>query len=182
VLGLTKTCCSSTPWYICCYLLFSRNLLQPSLHHPCLSIIPSCTWYNLNTSGSPSPLMQLGLHTSTLFAWNLGGSLAHSTVSSIVMHADTPSLLKLYLTTVRPHLEYASSVWGPYLKKDIEAIECVQMFGLKVCLKNWHCSYDNLLNIANIPLLASRRWQLKLCQLFSGLTSCQKSISIPVQY
>jgi len=63
--------------------------------------------------------------------------LAHSTVSSIAMHADTPSLLKLYLTTVRPHLEYASSVWDPYLKKDI-------------------------LNVANIHTLASRRRQLKL--------------------
>ena len=82
-------------------------------------------------------------------------------------YADTTSLLKLYLTTVQPHLEYASSVWDPYLVKDIEAIECVQKFGLKVCVKNWHCSYDNLLNVTNIPLLASRRQQLKLCQLFN---------------
>ena len=48
-------------------------------------------------------------------------------------YTGTPSLLKLYLTTVWPHLEYASSVQDPYLKKDIEAIECVQKFGLKVC-------------------------------------------------
>jgi len=34
-------------------------------------------------------------------------------------------------------------------------------------LKDWHCSYDNLLNVANIPTLASRRQQLKLCQLFN---------------
>jgi len=65
--------------------------------------------------------------------------MACSTLSSIA--ADTPSLMKLYLTTVRPHLEYASSVWDPYLEKDIEAIERVQKFGLKVCPKNWHCSY-----------------------------------------
>ena len=47
-------------------------------------------------SPSPDPLMQLGLHTSTLFAWNLGGSLAHSTVSSIAM---------------RTHHHFWNSIW-----------------------------------------------------------------------
>ena len=46
-------------------------------------------------------------------------------------YTDTPALLKLYLTTVRPQLEYASSVWDPYLKEDIETIERVQKFGLR---------------------------------------------------
>jgi len=46
-------------------------------------------------------------------------------------------------------------------------MERVQKFGLKVCLKDWHCSYYNLLNVANIPTPASRRQQLKLCQLTS---------------
>jgi len=36
-------------------------------------------------------------------------------------NADTPYLLKLYLTTVQPNLEYASSAWDPYINKDIEA-------------------------------------------------------------
>jgi len=52
-------------------------------------------------------------------------------------YADASSLLIIYLTTVQPHLEYANSVWDPYLKKDI-------------------------LNVANIPALASSRQQLKL--------------------
>jgi len=43
----------------------------------------------------------------------------------------------------------------------------VQKFGLKVCLTDWHCSYNNLFNIANVPTLASRRQQLELCQLFN---------------
>jgi len=46
-------------------------------------------------------------------------------------------------------------------------LECVQKFGLKVCLRNWHCSYDNLLNVANIPTLASRRQQVKDHQLLN---------------
>ena len=84
-------------------------------------------------------------------------------------HTDSHSLLKLYLSTVRPHLEYASSVWDPYLKKNIEAIEHVQKFALKVCLKDWHSDYDTLLISANVPPLATRRKALKLCQLFTIL-------------
>ena len=39
-----------------------------NLLHPCLAMTLSCTMLNnLNTSGSPSPLIQLCLHTSTLF-------------------------------------------------------------------------------------------------------------------
>ena len=54
--------------------------------HPCLAMTLSCiTLNNLNTSESPSPLIQLCLHTSTLFPWKLGGSLACSTISSIAM-------------------------------------------------------------------------------------------------
>ena len=37
------------------------------------------------------------------------------------------SLVKLlYVSLVRPHLEYAVSVWNPYLRKDIDKIESVQ--------------------------------------------------------
>ena len=61
------------------------------------------------------------------------------------------TILKLYLSTVHPHLEYASSVWDPYLKKNIDAIEHVQKFALKVCQKDWHSDYDTLLNATNVP-------------------------------
>ena len=39
-------------------------------------------------------------------------------------NADTKTLLQLYKTFIRPHLEYCSIVyvWDPYLAKDIEAI------------------------------------------------------------
>ena len=36
------------------------------------------------------------------------------------------TLLKIYVTYIRPKLEYNSSVWSPYLKKDIKLIEFVQ--------------------------------------------------------
>jgi len=150
----------------CCYLLFSR---KPTPTRPA-SLLFSETILHV-----VKQLKYLGVTFSSDATWSAhihiiclkAGRLIGMIYCKLYCYSDTPSFLKLYLTTVRPHLEYASSVWDPYLKKDIEAIERVHKFGLKVCLKDWHCSYDNLLNIANIPILAYRRQQLKLCQLFN---------------
>ena len=54
-------------------------------------------------------------------------------------------------TASKTHLEYACSVWDPHLKKDIERLEGVQKFGLKVCLKRWQCGYMELLHLTNLP-------------------------------
>ena len=43
-------------------------------------------------------------------------------------------LLQLYLSLLRPHLEYAAQVWS---LKDIHKLEAVQKLALKVCLKRW---------------------------------------------
>ena len=75
-------------------------------------------------------------------------------------------MLKLYNSFIRPHLEHATAVWDPFLKQDIEMMEGVQKFGLKVCTKSWDCSYDELLEQAKLPTLQSRHQQAKLCQLF----------------
>ena len=48
--------------------------------------------------------------------------------------ADSNTLRMLYTTSL---LEYAVPVWDPQLVKDIEAIESVQRFATKVCLKVW---------------------------------------------
>ena len=41
-------------------------------------------------------------------------------------HLDAKSMTAIYKTMVRAHLEYANTVWSPYLIKHIEAIEQVQ--------------------------------------------------------
>ena len=45
---------------------------------------------------------------------------------------DTSTLKQLYVSNIRPHLEYACQVWDPYLQKDIDKLELVQKFALQV--------------------------------------------------
>ena len=45
-------------------------------------------------------------------------------------NATSPTLLKLYCSFIRPHLEYAAIVWNPALKEDVESLKNVQKFAL----------------------------------------------------
>ena len=74
---------------------------------------------------------------------------------------NSPSLLRLYKSFVRPNLEYATIAWNPHLKGEIEAIENVQKFSLRVCLKSWDSDYDELLRVSNLPPLHKRRSPIK---------------------
>ena len=80
--------------------------------------------------------------------------------------SSSTSLLKLYATVIRPSLEYACQVWDPHLVKDVEKLEGVQKFALRICLKKWELDYSSLLLISNLPTLANRRKYFKLCTMF----------------
>ena len=78
-------------------------------------------------------------------------------------NTDSHSLFQLYLALVRPHTEYASQVWNPHLQKDIDQLERVQTFALRMCAKQWDLGYAELLNLFNVPSLMHRRNYLNLC-------------------
>lgn len=80
---------------------------------------------------------------------------------------DTTYVLILYQTSSR--------VWDPILKKDIELIENIQNFTLKVCTKSWDANYSSSLETSGLPSLESRKVSAKLCSLYkiiNGLTFC----------
>ena len=81
-------------------------------------------------------------------------------------YSSSSTLLKLYAAFIRPHLEYAAAVWDPFLKKDIDLIEDVQKFALKVCLKSRKANYDELLELSYLSTLQARRQVAKLCHLY----------------
>ena len=61
---------------------------------------------------------------------------------NLYQHSSSNTLLKLYLTKIRPHLEYASLVWDPFrLIREIEELENVQKFALRMCPKSWSMDY-----------------------------------------
>ena len=76
------------------------------------------------------------------------------------------ALLKLYLSLIRPHLEYAVQVWNPYPAKDVHKLESIQQFALRMCLKRWKSSYNDLLLASKLPRLSDWRKFLKLMYFY----------------
>ena len=83
--------------------------------------------------------------------------------------SSSNALLQLYLSLICPHLEYATQVWSPHQLKDIQKLEAVQKFALKVCLKKWDSSYSELLDLSGIPKLADRRKLLCLTYFYKAV-------------
>ena len=82
------------------------------------------------------------------------------------MDSPADTLKQLYLSLVRPHLEYAAQLWDPYAQRDIYKLESVQKFALKLVTHQWDSSYDELLSLVNVPKLSVRRQNFKLAQVF----------------
>ena len=61
--------------------------------------------------------------------------------------------LQLYRALVRPHLEYASPVWSPSLKKHITTIENVQRRATKLVPNIRNLTYTERLKYLGIPSL-----------------------------
>ena len=81
------------------------------------------------------------------------------------------TLSSLYGSLVRPHLEHAAPAWNPYLAMDINSLESVQRFALKVCLKQWNTPYCQLLNQSRLSDLSTCRKHLSLCYFYNSCIS-----------
>ena len=71
-------------------------------------------------------------------------------------------MAKIYLSLVRLHSEYGAQVWHPYTAKDTHTLEKVQQFGLWICTRHWNSSYQDLLDIFQLPSLENQRLFLLL--------------------
>ena len=96
-------------------------------------------------------------------------------------HSSSETMLKLYSTFIRPHLEYAAAAWDPFLKKDIDLLEDVQTFALKVCIKSWNRNYEELLSMTHLSTLQSRRQKFKLCHIFNIINDFTFFPEAPIQ-
>ena len=78
---------------------------------------------------------------------------------SFYKHSNSSTMPTLYSYSYSTATRIRYCCMGSIL--DIELLEGVQKFGLRVCNKSWNCSYDELLKL---PTLQTRCQQSKLCQ------------------
>lgn len=69
---------------------------------------------------------------------------------------DSNIIKKMYTSLVRPHLEYAVSVWNPYLKKDIDTLERVQRRATRSIKVFGELNMERLKRL-NLTTLSTRR-------------------------
>ena len=72
-------------------------------------------------------------------------------------HLSKCSLVLLYKTFVRPHLEYCVSIWSPHYCKDIDTLERVQRRTTKVVPTVSTFCYESRLNQLQLHSLYCRR-------------------------
>ena len=76
-----------------------------------------------------------------------------------------------YLSSVKPIIEYSSTVWDPYIKEDIHKLEMVQRKSARFVYNNYNStdSVTSMLQSLQWPTLEVRRKFLKLILMFKIL-------------
>ena len=91
-------------------------------------------------------------------------------------YLDKDMLLTLYKAFVRPHLEYAQSVWAPTRQGLINKIENVQMRALNLVPEFKGLSYEEQLRRSNLPTLAYRRFRGDLIEVYKHFTTYDSNV------
>jgi len=98
-------------------------------------------------------------------------------------YLDIQSFRWLFKAMVRPHLEYAQSVWSPFRKKEIVTIEMVQRRATKMLPGLKELSYKESLKILDIPTLVNRRIRgdmIEMYKILNGRYDQDAEMQLPV--
>ena len=79
---------------------------------------------------------------------------------------DAKTITTLYKAMVRPHLEYANSIWGPFYKGDIKTAEAVQYRSTKLIPELKDKPYEDRLKALQLPSLTYRRKRGDMIQMY----------------
>ena len=83
-----------------------------------------------------------------------------------ITYKSAEIMVPLYKTLIRPILEYANSVWCPYLRKDIDSIENIQKHFTRNIIGMASLDYSDRLKVLGIPSLEFRRVRGDLIEMF----------------
>ena len=89
-------------------------------------------------------------------------------------YMDTEMFLPLFKTLIRPHLECATVVWSPFLKKDIFLIENVQHRATNIVKTISNLSYEERLRHLGLPTLKYRRDRNDVIQVYKIMNGIDK--------
>ena len=79
------------------------------------------------------------------------------------------TIIPLYKSLVRPHLEYCCQIWIPYYKKDIKLIEGVPRRATKLVAGMQDFNYNDRLKMLGLQRLEERRMRSDLIETFKIL-------------
>jgi hypothetical protein len=153
----------------CKVMFFERRKISPQNHRVFTMSTPEGCHKLLETSSE----RDLGIIINNSLKWGdqveSAKAKAYSmlgTLKRTFKFWTITSFRKLYIAFVRPHLEYCSSAWSPYLVKDIAAIEKVQHHATKLVPHLRHLGYKDRLRALDLPTLKHRRRRGDLIQYY----------------
>jgi hypothetical protein len=118
----------------------------------------------------------LGLMVSSDLKWVTQVDKATKAAKAIIAqiknsftYFDAELVRLLYVSLVRPHLEFAVPVWNPYFKKDIEKLEEIQQRATRLVPTLKKREYLDRLNKLRLTTLKTRRKRGDLIQSYKIL-------------
>ena len=123
----------------------------------------------------------LGIHISAKLSWNIHIDVICKKARRIngLIHRNfhlAPEHFRhtLYISLVRPILEYSCATWHSLNKTLTNRLESVQRFTCQVILHSWNLEHDDLLSRTSLPTLEARRecsTVVQVFQILDGLSS-----------
>ena len=86
------------------------------------------------------------------------------------------SFIKMFCALVRPHLEYARTVWAPHLQKYIDAIEKVQIRATKLVDGLKSLDYEERLKKCGLTTLLCRRLRGDMIEVYKHFHHYDRTI------
>lgn len=87
---------------------------------------------------------------------------------------NTENIMSYYKTLVRPILDYASGIWNPYHRKDIEKLEKIQRRATKLIREIRNLPYTERLRKCKLMTLEQRRRRYDLIEMFKIMKGIYK--------